>query len=197
MNRVGSSARSITQYFRRKMMRKNPLGIPQIILDIFLKAKKGDFSSDGSENAVGNGEKVISEMTLFEKACYVIAFDISKKLDEKRELGASIEDHDVQSLLKQAKMIDDLKWFSIVERLGEKYPSDIGIRKGWQIVETSGEEEKNCNCPICRAERQSSIPDGIMVIEVSMSEGKPESGMMGNLLSRIFNDPTGIFARRG
>lgn len=160
--------------------------------DIIAIANGEKFKEAPDMPKINDSDTLLGEATPLEKACRTFAINENEKAKAMVDSGISIKSDDVQAILMRSKIAEEIFWLLMADRFGKK----ISIRQDWQIVENSTDEEE-CNCPICQAERQSSMPSGVMVIKVSMPEGKPESGMMGNLISRIFNDSTGIFARRG
>jgi hypothetical protein len=140
---------------------------------------------------INDGDTLLGEATPLEKACRTFSVEKNEKAKALIDSGVSFESDDVQAILRKAKVAEDIFWFLLADRFDKK----IAIRQGWQIVEDSGEE---CDCPTCQAARRSSMSGGVIVIEVSMSKGKPESVMMtADLLSRIFGPVAGIFTRSG
>lgn len=153
------------------MAENQTIVMPQFIQDILDLAKSHDFSSGGPEEAAGDREKVISEMTPFERACYVFTGKAVSQAKEKAKQGMSDEDETIQFSLRRAELSRDIMWLSIRERLNGSCPDSIGIRSEWQVVERTKEED-DCDCHACQLRRKLSSVSGISVIKIGIS-GSP------------------------
>lgn len=149
------------------MTENQTIALPQFIQDILDLGQSHNFSVGGPENVVGDGENVISDMTLFEQACYISIGKNSDQAKKKVTEGVSDEDDAVQSLLKRAKMSKEMMWLSIRERLDGSCPDSIGIRDGWKIV-ARPKKEDDCNCPACQLKRAVSGSGGVTIFGVGI-----------------------------
>lgn len=150
------------------MVEEKTIGLPSILRNTLELVNGDDFSAGDPEELPADDEKVIGEMTAFEKACSVIVKTSHTKAKEIHENdGVPEEGYAVQEWLRRAKAANDLKWFSIRERLGEGCPGKIATRSEWKIVEVKKDED-DCNCPACQFRRAMSGSGGAMIVGVGI-----------------------------
>ncbi len=152
-------------------------------------ARSGNFSADGIINSVKEGEKVLTELTDFEKACFTLANQIKDKANSKlKRVGLlGVKKEEMKDCIEKVETATNLMWISIKERLGESLPESIEIREGWKIVETSEDDEKECDCSDCPASCSVSMIDineGVMIIGINRTGGLGgETGFLGRNFS--------------
>jgi hypothetical protein len=136
------------------MTENQTIVLPQFIQDILALAEGNNLVTDQSKDPVADGDKIIGEMTPFERACFVFSREGANQAKKKVEEGASIENDSALFLLKKAKMADEMMWISIREKMADLGPQKIALRDGWKIVEiTETEDDEECDCPLCQMER--------------------------------------------
>jgi hypothetical protein len=118
--------------------------LSETILASVIAALSTDQYASAPDKPVGRDDKVIGELTPFEKALFTVKGEIAdsyNKLVEAIEKNGEKVDSTMVAKRRISKdtfeAIDSLFWASINSRLGEKaYQGDsIAIRKGFQIVQ--------------------------------------------------------------
>jgi hypothetical protein len=147
-------------------MGKIEMQMPKFLQEILDIAEKGDFDAAEPKESVVDGEEVIGEMNSFAKACSVFTKEKKKQAIEMLQAGVSQKNNELAVLMKSADLANDLKWLSVRDQLENGGPDEIGIRKGWQVVEIPQKEKgDDCDCPACQMKRAISgiLGDGITI----------------------------------
>jgi len=97
------------------------------------------------EEEMDEGDIVIGEMTLYEKAIFTASHKAIDKYNEAvvKVRAGEIEADELGLTKSTIDSLLSLFWTSIKNRLGKPAmePGAIGVRKGWQIVAMNGKEK--------------------------------------------------------
>lgn len=164
--------------------KKGAVVLPEFIRVLVQMAEGNDFAEGGPDEPIVEDEKIIGEMNLWQKACYVRMNSLRKQASEAVEMGVEMESEEVQAFLREAEAVKNIFGISVREGMENNSPAVIGMRQDWMLVDAD-----TCDCPACQARRAGiDLPgdvEGIMVVEIGMGgrSRRPE-GLLSRFLGR-------------
>jgi len=165
--------------------KKEAVVLPEFIQVLVQMAEGNNFAEGSLDEPIADGERIIGEMNLWQKACYVRMNSLRKQASEAVEMGAEMESEEVQAFLREAEAIKGIFGISVREGMENKGPAVIGMRQGWILVDGAD----TCDCPVCQARRAgidlSGDVEGMMVVEIGMGgRSRGPEGLLARLLGR-------------
>lgn len=152
--------------------------LPGFIQVLVQMAEGNDFAEGGPDEPIAESERVIGEMSPWQKACYA---RMKSLRNQAGEMSTEMESEGIQSLLHEAKAIESILDISIREGMENNGPAIIGMRQGWTLVDAD-----TCGCPACQARRAGiSFPgNAVGMMVVGIGTGERPNGIEG-LLAKI------------